>query len=199
MADDPRTTLLDPLVERNPVLYQMLGICPALAISTAMENALAMGLCTAAVLTISNLSVSLIRHLVPDNVRIIIYLVIATIKDNKRLRRIAADRVGDNICTFARAFDRRTVDPWTIRAAYDELQGYFGRIGRPFPIRASDRFKDDLKMDGDDLCDLLFAIAERSRHDITFLDANPQIHTIGELVTCISNLPKIEEAEQAAT
>jgi Na+-transporting NADH:ubiquinone oxidoreductase subunit D len=76
MSDDPRTTLLDPLVERNPVLYQMLGICPALAISTAMENALAMGLCTAAVLTISNLSVSLIRHLVPDNVRIIIYLVI---------------------------------------------------------------------------------------------------------------------------
>jgi Na+-transporting NADH:ubiquinone oxidoreductase subunit D len=76
MAEDPRTTLLDPLVERNPVLYQILGICPALAISTAMENALAMGLATAAVLTISNLSVSLIRNLVPENVRIIIYLVI---------------------------------------------------------------------------------------------------------------------------
>ena len=128
----------------------------------------------------------------------IIYLVIATIKDNKRLRKIAEERVGDNICTFARAFDRRTVDPWTIRAAYDELQEYFCSIGRPFPIRASDRFQDDLKMDGDDLCDLLFAIAERSGHDITFLDAKPQIHTIGELVTCISNLPKIEEAEQAA-
>ena len=129
---------------------------------------------------------------------IIICLVIATIKDNKRLRAIAAERAGDNICTFARAFDRRTVDPWTIRAAYDELQGYFGSIGRPFPIRASDRFQEDLKMDEDDLCDLLFAIAERSRHDITFLDANPQINTIGELVTCISNLPKIEEARQTA-
>jgi Na+-transporting NADH:ubiquinone oxidoreductase subunit D len=76
VAEDPRTTLVDPLLEKNPVVYQMLGICPALAITTAMENALAMGLATAAVLTISNVSISLIRNWVPENVRIIIYLVI---------------------------------------------------------------------------------------------------------------------------
>ena len=76
MAEDPKKTLVDPLLERNPVVYQMLGICPALAITTAMENALAMGLATTAVLTISNLSVSAIRELVPENVRVIIYLVI---------------------------------------------------------------------------------------------------------------------------
>ncbi len=76
MQTDPKTAFLDPLVERNPVIYQILGICPALAISTAMENAFAMGLATAAVLTISNLTISLIRKLVPENVRIIIYLVI---------------------------------------------------------------------------------------------------------------------------
>jgi Na+-transporting NADH:ubiquinone oxidoreductase subunit D len=76
VAETPRTTLTDPLLERNPVVYQMLGICPALAISTAMENALAMGLATTAVLVISNTAISLIRKLVPENVRIIIYLVI---------------------------------------------------------------------------------------------------------------------------
>ena len=76
MQTDPKAAFLDPLVERNPVIYQILGICPALAISTAMENAFAMGLATTAVLTISNLSISLIRSLVPENVRIIIYLVI---------------------------------------------------------------------------------------------------------------------------
>ena len=76
MAEDPKKTLVDPLLERNPVVYQMLGICPALAITTAMENALAMGLATTAVLTISNLSISAIRELVPENVRVIIYLVI---------------------------------------------------------------------------------------------------------------------------
>jgi hypothetical protein len=123
----------------------------------------------------------------------IVYLVIATIRDNKRLRIIAGERHNDSICTFARSFDRRTVDPWTIRATYDELQQYFGRGKSNFPFRASDRFKEELKMDGEDLCDLVYSIAERSRHDITFLDDAPQIYTVGELVTCISNLPKIEE------
>jgi Na+-transporting NADH:ubiquinone oxidoreductase subunit D len=76
MAQDPMKTFVDPLVENNPVVYQALGICPALAISTAMENAVAMSAATVAVLTVSNISVSLIRNLVPENVRIIIYLVI---------------------------------------------------------------------------------------------------------------------------
>jgi Na+-transporting NADH:ubiquinone oxidoreductase subunit D len=76
MAETPVKTFADPLLERNPVIYQMLGICPALAISTAMENALAMGLATAAVLAVSNTAISGIRNLVPENVRIIIYLVI---------------------------------------------------------------------------------------------------------------------------
>jgi hypothetical protein len=130
---------------------------------------------------------------------IIIYLVIATVKENSRLRLMTSERAEDSICTFARAFDKRIIDPWTIRAAYDELQEYFGSLERPFPIRASDRFKEDLKMDGDDLCDLLFSIAKRSKHDITSLDDNLQISTVGELVACISNLPKTSEAEQDAT
>ena len=130
---------------------------------------------------------------------IIIYLAISTVRDTKRLRTIASERAKDSICTFARAFDRRTIDPWTIRAAHDELQEYFGSSTRPFPIRASDRFREDLNMDGDDLCDLLFSIAERSKHDITFLDDDLQIYTVGELVTCVSNLPKIAEAQQAAS
>jgi len=76
MTERPVKSLVDPLLERNPVVFQMLGICPALAISTAMENALAMGMATAAVLAISNTSISAIRNFVPENVRIIIYLVI---------------------------------------------------------------------------------------------------------------------------
>ncbi len=76
MAENAKQTLIDPLVERNPVINQMLGICPALAITTALENALAMSVATVAVLTVSNIGVSLIRNLVPENVRIIIYLVI---------------------------------------------------------------------------------------------------------------------------
>ena len=76
MAASSRSTFLDPLLEKNPVMGQSLGICPALAITTLVENAVAMAAATTAVLALSNLSISLIRKLIPDSVRIIIYLVI---------------------------------------------------------------------------------------------------------------------------
>lgn len=76
MSERPGKVLLDPLVERNPITWQILGICPALAITTLVENALAMTLATTSVLVVSNLAVSLLRRLVPESVRIIIYLVI---------------------------------------------------------------------------------------------------------------------------
>jgi electron transport complex protein RnfE len=67
------------LWRENPVFVQVLGMCPALAVSNTAENALAMGLATLFVLTMSNLVVSSIRHLVPKQVRIATYiLVIAT-------------------------------------------------------------------------------------------------------------------------
>ena len=76
MSDDARATLLDPMLERNPAIYQILGICPALAITTLLENAIVMTLATTAVLTLSNVVISALRKLIPDNVRIITYLTI---------------------------------------------------------------------------------------------------------------------------
>ena len=67
------------LWDENPVLVQVLGMCPALAVSNTAGNALAMGLATLFVLTASNLVISLLRHFVPKEVRIATYiLVIAT-------------------------------------------------------------------------------------------------------------------------
>ncbi len=67
------------LWRENPVFVQVLGMCPALAVSNTAENALAMGLATLFVLTLSNVVVSSIRHFVPKEVRIATYiLVIAT-------------------------------------------------------------------------------------------------------------------------
>ena len=63
----------------NPVFVQVLGMCPALAVSNTARNALAMGLATLFVLTMSNLVISSLRHFVPKQVRIATYiLVIAT-------------------------------------------------------------------------------------------------------------------------
>ncbi len=67
------------LWRENPVFVQVLGMCPALAVSNTARNALAMGLATLFVLVGSNLVVSSLRHFVPRQVRIATYiLVIAT-------------------------------------------------------------------------------------------------------------------------
>ncbi|MDT8448451.1 MAG: electron transport complex subunit RsxE [bacterium] len=64
---------------KNPVLVQLLGMCPVLAVSNSVANALAMGLATSFVLVASALMVSWIRHWVPPSVRIAVFiLIIAT-------------------------------------------------------------------------------------------------------------------------
>ena len=63
----------------NPVFVQVLGMCPVLAVTNTAMNALAMGLATLFVLTMSNTVVSLLRRFIPKQVRIATYiLIIAT-------------------------------------------------------------------------------------------------------------------------
>ncbi len=63
----------------NPVLVQMLGLCPALAVTNTVANSLAMGLATFFVLFCSSLLVSTFKKLIPHEVRISTYiLIIAT-------------------------------------------------------------------------------------------------------------------------
>jgi electron transport complex protein RnfE len=68
------------VLRRNPVFVQALGMCPVLAVSNTAINALAMGLATAFVLLMSSVVVSLLRRVVPHQVRIVTFiLVIATL------------------------------------------------------------------------------------------------------------------------
>jgi electron transport complex protein RnfE len=74
-ADD----FIKGLWRENPVFVQVLGMCPALAVSNTARNALAMGLATLFVMVMSNLVVSSLRRFVPREVRITTYiLIIAT-------------------------------------------------------------------------------------------------------------------------
>jgi electron transport complex protein RnfE len=67
------------LWRENPVFVQVLGMCPALAVSNTARNALAMGLATLFVLVMSNIVISSLRRFIPKQVRIATYiLVIAT-------------------------------------------------------------------------------------------------------------------------
>jgi Na+-transporting NADH:ubiquinone oxidoreductase subunit D len=71
-----RQAFFDPVFENNPIALQVLGICSALAVTTQMATALVMTLAVIAVMTLSNLSVSLIRKQMPASIRIIVQLTI---------------------------------------------------------------------------------------------------------------------------
>lgn len=64
------------LIEQNPVLFQLLGMCSTLAVTTAVVNGIGMGLSTTAVLVMSNLLISLLRKIIPQKIRIASYVVI---------------------------------------------------------------------------------------------------------------------------
>ena len=68
--------LYNGIVKENPSLILMLGMCPTLAVTTSMSNGIGMGLSTLAVLVVSNLVISLLRNVIPDEVRLPSYIVI---------------------------------------------------------------------------------------------------------------------------
>lgn len=64
------------LWKNNPALVQVLGLCPLLAVSTSVVNALGLGLATLIVLTASNTTVSLIRNQISDTIRLPAFVMI---------------------------------------------------------------------------------------------------------------------------
>ncbi len=81
MSDAPATfdDLLRGLWKENPVLVQMLGLCPTLAVTNSLKNGVAMSLATAFVLIGSNVLVAALKRFIPKEVRITAYvLIIAT-------------------------------------------------------------------------------------------------------------------------
>ena len=64
------------ILKENPVLVLILGICPTLATTTNVFSAFGMGIATLMVLICSNILISLLRNIIPDNVRIPCYIVI---------------------------------------------------------------------------------------------------------------------------
>ena len=68
--------VLNPVFNENPIALQILGICSALAVTTSLKTAIVMSLAVMFVLVLSNLSISLIRQLIPSSVRILVEMTI---------------------------------------------------------------------------------------------------------------------------
>ena len=73
---DHKTLIKNGMWANNPALVQLLGLCPLLAVSSTVTNALGLGIATLLVLVGSNVSVSLVRNHVPKEVRIPVFVMI---------------------------------------------------------------------------------------------------------------------------
>jgi Na+-transporting NADH:ubiquinone oxidoreductase subunit D len=71
-----KSILLDPLVDQNPITFQILGVCSALAVTASLLPALMMGLALTSVMAFSCAAISMIRHLLPGSIRIVVQMTI---------------------------------------------------------------------------------------------------------------------------
>ncbi len=71
-----KDSLINGLWKNNPAIVQLLGLCPLLAVTTSVINAIGMGLATLFVLVISNTLVSSVRHIVSDTIRLPVFVMI---------------------------------------------------------------------------------------------------------------------------
>lgn len=68
--------LYNGIIKENPTFVLMLGMCPTLAVTTSAKNGLGMGAATMVVLILSNFMISLLRKIIPDGVRVPVYITI---------------------------------------------------------------------------------------------------------------------------
>ena len=121
------------LWENNPALVQLLGLCPLLAVTATVTNALGLGLATLLVLIGSNITVSLVREWVPKEIRIPVFvMVIATFVTVIQLLMNASvyglyqslgifiPLIVTNCAIIGRAEAFASKNPWQ-RAAFDGL------------------------------------------------------------------------------
>ena len=71
-----KDSLVDPIFKNNPIALQVLGICSALAVTSSLKVTLVMCMSVIVVTACSNTCISLIRHVIPNSIRIIVQMVI---------------------------------------------------------------------------------------------------------------------------
>ncbi len=66
----------DPFLDNNPITIQVLGICSALAVTSKLDKAIVMSIAVVFVLTLANLTISVLRKAIPPQIRMIVELVV---------------------------------------------------------------------------------------------------------------------------
>ncbi len=71
-----KTILVEPIVAKNPITLQVLGICSSLAVTSSLNTALVMGIALTVVTAFSSYFIALIRNFIPSSIRIIVQMII---------------------------------------------------------------------------------------------------------------------------
>jgi len=75
---EEKKVVLDPLWDNNPIALQVLGICSALAVTTRLDASIVMGISVTVVMAMANVIISLLRHMIPSKIRVIVQLVVVS-------------------------------------------------------------------------------------------------------------------------
>lgn len=76
MSQNPLRIIKNGILTENPTFVQCIGLCPTIAVTSSVENGIGMGLAATFVLIASNAVISMLRKLVPDEIRIPIFIVV---------------------------------------------------------------------------------------------------------------------------
>ncbi len=112
-----------------------------------------------------------------------------------RLKQLAARRSSkDGICSFARSFDLHKVDPWVVRAVYEEVARHFKGLGIDIQVCADDDLIKDLGIDPEDLdMGIAIDIAARTGRSFDGHKTNPyfaETNTVRGLVMFFNAQPR---------
>ena len=130
-------------------------------------------------------------------------IAIETVLQNRSrhrgLEQLAAGRSLEDICSFARALDRRSswFDAWVVRAVWDALQPYVAFDEGHVPLRPDDRLSEDLKIDPEDSGELAAQVARRVGREASRWSSNPargEVRTVGDLIRLVALQPRVPAA-----
>ena len=76
LAPSPKKVLFDPIVNNNPITFQVLGVCSALAVTTQLSTALVMAVAVTLVTAFSSAAVATLRNYIPSSIRMIVQMVV---------------------------------------------------------------------------------------------------------------------------
>ena len=76
LAPSPKKVLLDPVLNNNPITFQVLGVCSSLAVTTQLSTALVMCIAVTLVTAFSSAAVAALRNYIPSSIRMIVQMVV---------------------------------------------------------------------------------------------------------------------------